>query len=153
MEKIVMSITERLKEIRTYHDLSQKYIGSILNITQSTYVSYETNRRIIPLKHLNTLANFYNVSTDYLLGLTNKSKNTEAIKLDAKKIGNRLKDFRESANLTIRELAKNLNIDNSLITKYEKGLTLISTHVCYDIARKYNISVDWLLNKTEDKEI
>ena len=148
-----MHYGDKLKEIRTYHDLSQKYIGNILNIAQSTYVSYETNRRIIPLKHLIVLADYYEVSIDYLLGLTNVIKKNKSVKIDAKNIGLRLKIFREDNNLTIRDLAKLINVDNSLITKYELGKTLISTHACYDIARKFNISVDWLLGRTNNKDI
>ncbi len=153
MKQIEMSIAERLKEIRTYFDFSQKHIGEILNISQSTYVSYETNRRIIPLKHLNTLANYYKTSVDYLLGLTNKNKKVKNIKLNADEIGHNLKKFRTEQNLTIRQLAENINVDNSLITKYETGHTLISTHACYDIARKFNISVDYLLGRSNTKDI
>ncbi len=153
MKQIIMPIAERLKEIRTYHDLSQKYIGNLLNITQSTYVSYETNRRIIPLKHLLVLADYYGISVDYLLGLTNSVKQYKSVDIDAKKVGDRLKIFRNENKLTIRELAKIINVDNSLITKYELGKTLISTHACYDIARKFNISVDWLLGRTNNESI
>ena len=153
MKKIIMPIAERLREIRTYYDYSQKYIGDILNISQSTYASYETNRRIIPLKHLIILTNFYNVSADYLLGLTNQNKNGKDVKLNPQEIGKRLKLFRNNKNLTIRELAKNINVDNSLIAKYENGKNLISTHVCYDIARIFNISIDWLLGKSDDLNI
>ena len=72
MRSIIMPISERLKEVRTYDLYSQSDISNILNVDRSTYACYESNKRIIPLKHLNTLSNFYNLSIDYLLGLSNK---------------------------------------------------------------------------------
>ena len=64
----------RLKEIREDRDLLQKDIAKILNITQVQYSRYETGIRLIPLDKLNTLAKFYGVSIDYLIGNTDERK-------------------------------------------------------------------------------
>jgi len=61
----------RLKEIREYRGLSQLKIADVLNIKQNTYSQYETEKRQIPIESLIKLSEFYNVSVDYLLGLTN----------------------------------------------------------------------------------
>lgn len=61
----------RLKEIREYRGLSQLKIADVLNIRQNTYSQYETEKRQIPIESLIKLSEFYNVSVDYLLGLTN----------------------------------------------------------------------------------
>ena len=45
-------------------------MANIIGIKRSTYASYETCRDTIPLKHLNTLCNYFNISLDYALGLT-----------------------------------------------------------------------------------
>lgn len=60
----------RLLELREYHDLSQKEISAILNTTQAQYARYETGERELPMHHFITLAKFYNVTLDYLAGLT-----------------------------------------------------------------------------------
>ncbi len=68
-----MSI-ERLREIREDKDLKQKDIAAILKITQQMYSEYELGIRIIPLEKLCILAEYYNTSLDYLVGLTNERK-------------------------------------------------------------------------------
>lgn len=60
----------RLKEIREDRDLLQKDIAKILQISQVVYSRYETGIRLIPIDKLAKLAEFYNVSIDYLVGLT-----------------------------------------------------------------------------------
>ena len=64
----------RLKDIRKDRDLSQKTIAKVLNTSQVQYSRYEMGIRLIPIDKLVILANYYNVSTDYLLGLTNERK-------------------------------------------------------------------------------
>lgn len=61
----------RLKEIREEKNLSQSEIAKILNIKQNTYSQYENEIRQIPISSLIVLSNFYNVSVDYILCLTN----------------------------------------------------------------------------------
>lgn len=60
----------RIKNLREDRDLSQKELGVILNMAQTTYSGYETGNRNIPNELLIKLALFYNTSTDYILGLT-----------------------------------------------------------------------------------
>lgn len=59
----------RLRDLREDHDMSQKQIAEILGIQQTVYSRYERGSQTIPLQHLITLAKFYRVTTDYLLGL------------------------------------------------------------------------------------
>ena len=61
----------KLRDLREDSDLTQEYIGKILNIPQTTYTHYE-NGSNIPSKYLVKLAEFYNTSVDYILGLTNE---------------------------------------------------------------------------------
>jgi len=65
---------ERLKEIRKDRDLSQEDIAKILKMPQEQYSRYERGLRSIPIEKIAILAKFYNVSVDYLLGLTNERK-------------------------------------------------------------------------------
>ena len=64
----------RIRDIREDKDLTQKAIAKLLNFKQQTYSRYETGEITIDIFRLETLANFYNTSTDYLLGLTNEIK-------------------------------------------------------------------------------
>lgn len=58
----------RIKDIREDRDLSQEAVAQALHIPRATYYNYETGRRNIPNDVLCSLADFYNVSLDYLLG-------------------------------------------------------------------------------------
>ena len=61
----------RLKELREERKLTQKTIADILHVKQNTYSQYENGQREIPIDTLISLAKYYNVSTDYILCLTN----------------------------------------------------------------------------------
>lgn len=65
---------KRLKDLREDRDLFQKDIAKVLNISQQYYSEYEKGRRSISIEILIILSNFYQVSTDYILGLTNKKE-------------------------------------------------------------------------------
>ena len=64
-----MYFYQRLRDLREDSDLSQAHIAKILNITPQQYQLYESGKREIPLHHIITLANYYNVSLDYLAGI------------------------------------------------------------------------------------
>lgn len=60
----------RLRDLREDHDLSQANIANLLHIQQTVYSRYERGFQTIPLEHLITLADYYHVSVDYILGRT-----------------------------------------------------------------------------------
>ena len=60
----------RLKDLREDNDLKQKEIAAFLGIDQRVYSNYETGKREIPVHLLLKLAEYYQTSTDYILGLT-----------------------------------------------------------------------------------
>jgi len=64
----------KIRDIREDKDLTQKQISQLLNCTQQTYSRYETGEITIDIFNLIKLAEFYNTSTDYLLGLTDEIK-------------------------------------------------------------------------------
>ena len=64
----------RLRELRENRELSQAEMAKKLGVSQQTYSRYESHTTEIPLKLLITLAELYDTSTDYLLGITNQDK-------------------------------------------------------------------------------
>lgn len=64
----------RLRDLREDRDLKQIDIAKVLNIQQTVYSRYERGFQNIPLEHLVALADFYNVSTDYIFGRTDNTK-------------------------------------------------------------------------------
>ena len=149
-----MNYGERLKELREYSNIERKItqeeIAKAIGIKRSSYNQFEQQYDIIPINRLNQIANFYNVSLDYLLCLSDimKYENTRT-EIDQELFKTRLKSVRKELNLTQKELAKILNTAQPVIANYEKGKYLITTPFLYTICSKYNISADYLLGRID----
>ncbi|MBQ3192276.1 MAG: helix-turn-helix transcriptional regulator [Oscillospiraceae bacterium] len=65
---------QRIRDLREDRDLKQWQIAELLSCSQQVYSNYELGQRDIPTDFLIQLANFYQVSVDYLLGLTNNPR-------------------------------------------------------------------------------
>ncbi len=64
----------RIRDLREDSDLTQREMGEILNCSQRVYSNYERGDLDIPTEILIKLADFHNVSVDYILGRTDKKK-------------------------------------------------------------------------------
>lgn len=64
-----MSYIEKIKELRIDHDKTQKEIANLLNIGQSYYSKQERGDKPFQIEQLIKIAEYYNVSADYILGL------------------------------------------------------------------------------------
>ena len=63
----------RLRDLREDHDFRQEDVAEVLGISQTVYSRYERGFQTISVVHLLKLADFYSVSTDYILGRTDVS--------------------------------------------------------------------------------
>ena len=61
----------RLRDLREDKDLKQRDLAQVLRVHQTTYSDYELEKLNVPIAALHSLADFYGVSVDYLLGRTN----------------------------------------------------------------------------------
>ncbi len=140
---------ERLYFLREEKDLTQKELAEELGINTRTSISeWENNKEIIPLDKLNRYANYFNVSIDYLVGLSDsKTSKFETRDLNLKEIAKRLLEVRTKHNLTQQQLALKLNTTHSTLSAYENAHVLIKTVFIYQIAKEYNYSIDYLLGK------
>ena len=68
-----MGYYSRLKDLREDKDLSIRKLAELLHMQRTTYHNYETGKRELPFELAITLAKFYDVSLDYIGGLTNDS--------------------------------------------------------------------------------
>ena len=64
--------TERLKELRKYHEIKQKDIAKVLNISQQHYSMYENGKTILNAEQIIKICKEYDVSANYLLGLSDE---------------------------------------------------------------------------------
>lgn len=69
------SVNEIIRGIREDRDLKQSDIALILGIAQQYYSKYETGEYDLPIRHLIKLSEYYDVTTDYLLGKTSYKGN------------------------------------------------------------------------------
>lgn len=83
---------ERLKSLRKEQNLTQQKIAEKLNISRGSYAQWEAQRTQPSSKSLETLANFFDVSTDYLLGNTD-IKNQNQFDEDLEKSLDTFKSF------------------------------------------------------------
>lgn len=65
---------EIIRELREDSDLSQREIAEYLGTTQQVYSRYEKGINEMPIRHLIALCKFYDVTADYILGLSKKEK-------------------------------------------------------------------------------
>lgn len=65
---------QRIRDLREDRDLTQAQVGAAIGVPQRTYAYYESGQRMVPPHVLCALADFYDVSVDYLLGRSNKRK-------------------------------------------------------------------------------
>lgn len=70
-------IYKNIRALREDSDITQKQVAEYLHCSQQVYSNYELGQRDIPTDVLIKLSEFYHVSTDFLLGLTNNPKRAE----------------------------------------------------------------------------
>ena len=142
---------DKLVELRENIELKQKELAKIINLDNTCYNHYETEYNIIPLKYLNDICEFFNVSLDYIFSFTDiKQYENSRKEINTKLSGRRLKEFRKENKLTQVKLAQLLNTCHQTFTNYERGIYIIATPFLYTICKKYSISADYLLGKTNE---
>lgn len=72
-----MLYTQRMRELREDHDYKQETVAKFLHITKQQYSLYETGKRKLPIDLLIALCGFYDISSDYILGLPKGLKHPE----------------------------------------------------------------------------
>ncbi|CEK34169.1 helix-turn-helix domain-containing protein [Paeniclostridium sordellii] len=92
---------ERLKSLRKSLNLTQKELGEKLNVSGRVVGYYESNDRFPDKDTLTKIADFFEVSVDYLLGRTNSKNNTN---IDSLKIDENEKDVEELLEETMSQI-------------------------------------------------
>jgi transcriptional regulator with XRE-family HTH domain len=113
----MINLGDRLKELRKEKKYTQNQIAKIFNIGQTTWAGYEKNKSRPDLDTLIKLADFFNVTTDYLLGQTNMKLSIDQMTL--------LKEIDLSNNNLFEKY--DLTIDGKSLSKEEflKAIELI----------------------------
>ncbi len=151
-----MDIAETLKKFfysKKLEDISASTIAQQLGISKKTLSNYINGDRYLPINHVNSLCNIFNISADYLFNFI-RIENYDNVKklefLDKKEIGKRLHEWRKEEKITQEKLANIIGVSKSSICKYENGDSLILTVCLYSICKKYHVSADYLLGRIDN---
>ena len=120
---------------------------------ENNYSKWERGITDLPLDKSNDLANFYNRSLDYLLGLSNVNITTERNTIDFELLSKRLLEMRKEKNLTQEQLSKDVGYPQRTYSNYETGSRIPTTFKVFYIALYHNVSLDYLVGRTDIKEI
>ena len=129
-------IENNLKYCRENEELTQKELGFIFGVHETTVSGWETGKDIIPLNKLVKFCNNYGYSLDFVLGLTRN--NTSYSKIN-------------KLNLSQQDIADECSISQTTYSNYELGNYLITTLSLYTICKKHNISADLLIGRKKEQ--
>lgn len=146
--------TTRYEEIRLDFEKRQGDIAEVLGVKRNTYSKWENCINDMPLEKCNELANYYHTSMDYLLGLSNIQVNIEEIlEINWDILSKRIYELRINNGFTQQEISTKLGFPQTTYSGYETGNRKPTTLKLLVIAQFYNISSDYLLGRTDNKEI
>ena len=141
-------INNNLKFCRESLEMTQKELGYVFGVAESTVSGWENNNDIMPLTKLVKFCDLYGFSLDYVTGLTRSNYSYSKInKLDRNKIGSNLKKIRTNLNLTQSKIAKECMISQTTYSNYELGIRLITTLSLYTLCKKHNLSMDEIIGR------
>ncbi len=126
----------RLKALRKEKLKTQEEMSKVLGVTRSTYTNYENGYINPPSATIETLANYFDVSIDYLLGKTNFT--THDKKIEAPKD---IMDISKQLNLMLDQLHDNqaaLTLDGELLDNDSRELLISSLENSLKVAKKLN---------------
>lgn len=143
---------ERVRYLREEHELTQKQVANILGVDKSTYAAWERGRDLFPLKRLLSLANYYNVSLDFITGQSEKRTYKDLKEnINPELLKTRIKEIRKENDYTQERLAEELNTTHSAISAYENGHLIMPLIFLYQMSSLLNISLDWILGRSNQK--
>jgi len=110
-------LKERLKKLREEKSITQRELARLLQISPSTIAMYETEQRVPPVEILERIADFFNVSVDYLLGRTEirnfcvtdnpfKTYQDDIHSISYEKLINQVRNFFMSSKISEKEKEK-----------------------------------------------
>ncbi|MCM6841536.1 helix-turn-helix domain-containing protein [Lactococcus lactis] len=135
---------EQLKTLRKINGLTQKELAEKLKIKQNSYSDWENGKSEPNIEMLVRIADYFDVSLDYLLG--GKMKNiTEEFSLCLKKLSMKRK-------LSQKQIAEELKISQQQYSKWEGGIITTNAETLVRLANYFDVSIDYLLGRKSERE-
>ena len=142
-----------IAKLRIKQNISQKDMADMLNLGITSYKFFEANLRPMGIKELNIISNYFKISLNTLLNITDKIIYQNSSDIDYKYLKFSINYIRKINRITQKELAKEFMMTPTTISKYEKDPSNINANYLYLFAKKFNISIDYICGKTLKKEV
>lgn len=142
-----------LRYCREELELTQEQLGKFFGVTDAAIRSWENANTSIPLNKLSKFCNEYDYSLDFVCGLTRKNKHYGSFKVNRTVISKNLKKFRKSLNISQQALSDECKLSQTTYSGYETGKYLITTTNLYYICKTYKVSMDYIVNRTNNKNL
>jgi len=146
-------IEERIKNLRERNMITQKELANKMNISRNLICLWENGYANISLRQIIKYSYIYNVSLDYILGLSDTTKEIEyhfIDNLDLTYVGKKIREIRKNALLTQEKFAKKIDTKRSSISYYEIGKMMISTADLKQICETFGYSADYIVGNTKE---
>lgn len=150
----MLRINEEILYYRENLDMNQQEFGKLFNRNRKTVSGWENENNNIPLDIIIKYASVTNSSLDYIFEISEEKIKYSKIDITHKELGEKLRDLRKSKNITQKKLATKLNTNQSVISRYERGINPINISFFIGVIKELKpSSIDELFNRVEIKEI
>ena len=146
-------VNNNLKYCREELEMTQTELGYVFGVNKNTVSGWENAHDTMPFNKLLKFCNLYDYSLDFVCGLTRKNMKYGKFKTDKVRIGKKLKKVRTNLNLSQQALAEDCNFSQATYSTYETGKFLINSITIYTICKTYNISMDYIVGRTNNPKI
>mgnify|MGYP000888384749 FL=1 len=148
------TFAERLKQLRVWYSVTQEDLAASLGVSRATVAGYEapSKKREPDFRLVCRLADFFDVSVDYLLGRTDDPMPSEPDS-DVIIAARHLVAIRRSQDLSRDELANRLKISVVELTQYETGLARLPRHLIEQLAQIFGVEVEYFTGELSQEEL
>lgn len=145
----------RLKEERLKKGLTQNKLAEILDIDRTSISKYENGKQLPELYVLNSMADLFGVSLDYMAGRSHNVTpccHNHFDEMESPKIfGEILRALREERNISQKDMADHLQISRQAYNYYELGKREPSYEALRNLARYFGVTADYLLGLSDSR--
>ena len=141
-------ITNRFKALREENGMNQSELGKLLNVQGAAISKYESGEVPLTGETIVSLAEYFGVTTDYLLGVEGDTMSTEENTNEiAQRVGRNIRSIREQAGLSQREFAEGFGVSAGAVGMWETGRREPDINMLIQIAHFGGTNLDDLVMK------
>lgn len=146
-------LKDMLKLLREEHGLTKKQLANEIGIKERAYLTYEYGQRDVSTELLQKFADFYGVTTDYLLGRPDADTMKDLKEGDTVHWYETLKLLREKSGKSMSKTAEFLGIPKGTYASYEYGKREPNIEMISKISNHFGVTTDYLLaNETSESQ-